>query len=433
MAQIVVGEKAVTPLLEARRSVLENRKVLYVNAKKKLSTIGIVFLLALAACSKPQPPPPPPPDVRVAVVEQRDVPIYIELVGSTLGSQDVEIRPRVQGYLVSMNFIEGAFIRKGDLLYKIDPLPFEASLAEARSNLATANAMLDKTKNDVARYTPLAKLKAVSKQELDNALSSQEAAQSQVAAYEAKVAQAKLDLAYTTITSPTDGIIGTTKVKVGSLVGRGESTLLNTVSQIDPILFRCAIAEAEYLKIARRGEAYNQALKKQYAVDLILADGSVHPHKGKLDAVERAVDPTTGTLTGQFIFPNPERILRPSQYGRARLVVDVKQNAVLIPQRAVQEIQGLNTVMVVKSDATVEQRMVKAGERVDDQWIIESGVKPGESVIVEGIQKVTPGIKVNASLEKPAGAATAAADEAPAKTEAAAVPAKSNAKDAKGK
>ena len=433
MAQIVVGEKAVTPLLEARRSVLENRKVLYVNAKKKLSTIGIVFLLALAACSKPQPPPPPPPDVRVAVVEQRDVPIYIELVGSTLGSQDVEIRPRVQGYLVSMNFIEGAFIRKGDLLYKIDPLPFEASLAEARSNLATANAMLDKTKNDVARYTPLAKLKAVSKQELDNALSSQEAAQSQVAAYEAKVAQAKLDLAYTTITSPTDGIIGTTKVKVGSLVGRGESTLLNTVSQIDPILFRCAIAEAEYLKIARRGEAYNQALKKQYAVDLILADGSVHPHKGKLDAVERAVDPTTGTLTGQFIFPNPERILRPSQYGRARLVVDVKQNAVLIPQRAVQEIQGLNTVMVVKSDATVEQRMVKAGERVDDQWIIESGVKPGERVIVEGIQKVTPGIKVNASLEKPAVAATAAADEAPAKTEAAAVPAKSNAKDAKGK
>jgi len=355
------------------------------------------------------------------------------LVGSTLGSQDVEIRPRVQGYLVSMNFIEGAFIRKGDLLYKIDPLPFEASLAEARSNLATANAMLDKTKNDVARYTPLAKLKAVSKQELDNALSSQEAAQSQVAAYEAKVAQAKLDLAYTTITSPTDGIIGTTKQKVGSLVGRGESTLLNTVSQIDPILFRCAIAEAEYLKIARRGEAYNQALKKQYAVDLILADGSVHPHKGKLDAVERAVDPTTGTLTGQFIFPNPERILRPSQYGRARLVVDVKQNALLIPQRAVQEIQGLNSVMVVKADSTVEQRMVKTGDRVGDQWIIESGVKPGEQVIVEGVQKVTPGIQVIASVEKPAGAATAASGEAPAKVETAAPPAKSESKDTKGK
>jgi membrane fusion protein (multidrug efflux system) len=391
------------------------------------------LLLATAACSKKEPPPPAPPAVTVAPVTQKDTPIYIELVGSTLGSQDVEIRPRVQGYLVSMNFIEGAFIRKGDLLYKIDPLPFEASLAEARSNLATANAMLDKTKNDVARYTPLAKLKAVSKQELDNALSSQEAAQSQVAAYEAKVAQAKLDLAYTTITSPTDGIIGTTKVKVGSLVGRGESTLLNTVSQIDPILFRCAIAEAEYLKIARRGEAYNQALKKQYAVDLILADGSVHPHKGKLDAVERAVDPTTGTLTGQFIFPNPERILRPSQYGRARLVVDVKQNALLIPQRAVQEIQGLNSVMVVKADSTVEQRMVKTGDRVGDQWIIESGVKPGEQVIVEGVQKVTPGIQVIASVEKPAGAATAASGEAPAKVETAAPPAKSESKDTKGK
>jgi membrane fusion protein, multidrug efflux system len=391
-----------------------------------------LILGASNACSKKEPPPPPPPEVQVAEVTQKDVPIYIELVGATLGSQDVEIRPRVQGYLVSMNFAEGSFVRKGALLYKIDPLPFEAALAEARSNLATAHAVLDKTKNDVARYTPLAKLKAVSQQELDNALSSQEAAQSQVAANEAKVAQAKLDLAYTTITSPTDGIIGTTKQKVGSLVGRGESTLLNTVSQIDPILFRCAIAEAEYLKIARRGDAYNQALKKQYAVELILADGSVHPHKGKLDVIERAVDPTTGTLTGQFTFPNPERILRPSQYGRARLVIDVKQNALLIPQRAVQEIQGLNTVMVVKSDATVEQRMIKAGERVGDQWIIESGVKPGERVIVEGVQKVTPGIKVNASLEKPAGAATAAADEAPAKTEAE-MPAKSESKDAKGK
>jgi membrane fusion protein, multidrug efflux system len=394
--------------------------------------ITCLILTAAIACSKKEPPPAQPPEVQVAQVVQKDVPIYIELVGSTLGSQDVEIRPRVQGYLVSMNFAEGSFVRKGALLYKIDPLPFEAALAEARSNLATAHAVLDKTKNDVARYTPLAKLRAVSQQELDNALSSQEAAQSQVAAYEAKVAQAKLDLAYTTITSPTDGIIGTTKQKVGSLVGRGESTLLNTVSQTDPILFRCAIAEAEYLKIARRGDAYNESLKKQYAVELILADGSVHPHKGKLDAVERAVDPTTGTLTGQFIFPNPERILRPSQYGRARLVVDVKQNALLIPQRAVQEIQGLNTVMVVKSDATVEQRMVKAGERVDDQWIIESGVKPGERVIVEGIQKVQPGIKVNASIEKPAGAATAATDEAPAKTEAE-MPAKSESKDAKGK
>jgi membrane fusion protein (multidrug efflux system) len=367
------------------------------------------------------------------VATQKTVPIYIELVGSTLGSEDVEIRPRVQGYLVSMNFVEGAFIHKGDVLYKIDPLPFEAALSEARANLATAQSDLQKAKNDVNRFTPLVKERAVSKQELDNALSAQEAARSQVAANEAKVAQAKLDLGYTTITSPTDGIIGTTKVKVGSLVGRGESTLLNTVSQINPILFRCAIAEAEYLKIARRGVGRNRELEKQYPVELILADGTTHPHKGKLDAVERAVDPTTGTLTGQFSFPNPERILRPSQYGRARFVLDVKDNAVLVPQRAVQEIQGLNSIMIVKADSTVEQRMVKTGERIGDQWIIESGVKPGENVIVEGVQKVTPGVKVIASVEKPAGAATAASDAAPAKSEAAAVPAKSGAKDAKGK
>ena len=407
--------------------------MLYVNANKTITLMAGTLLLALAGCAKKEPPPPAPPEVKVAAAVKKDVPIYIELVGATLGSQDVEIRPRVEGYLVSINFTEGSFVRRGDLLYKIDSLPFEAALAESRANLATAQAQLEKAKNDVDRLTPLLKVRAVSKQEVDNALSLRDAARSQVAAYEAKVAQSKLDLAYTTISSPTDGLIGTTKLKVGSLVGRGGDTaVLNTVSQVDPIFFRCAIAEAEYLKIARRGSTA-RGYEKQYGVELILADGTKHPYKGKLDVVERAIDPTTGTLTGQFSFPNPQRILRPSQYGRARFVVDVKDDAVLIPQRAVQEIQGLYSIMVVKPDSTVEQRMVKAGDRVDDQWVIESGVKPGENVIVEGIQKVTPGVKVVASLEKPAGAATGASGEAPAVTEAAAVPAQSAAKDAKGK
>jgi membrane fusion protein, multidrug efflux system len=409
--------------------LLQKEVVSHVKANQNIILIAALVLSAFAACKKPEPPPPAPPAVTVAPVTQKDTPIYIELVGSTLGSEDVEIRSRVGGYLVSMNFTEGTFVRRGDVLYKIDPQPFEASLAEARANLATSQADLQKAKNDVDRLTPLLKERAVSKQEVDNANSARDAAVSQVAANDAKVAQAKLDLAYSTIVSPVDGLIGTTQKKVGSLIGRGE-TLLTTVSKIDPIFFRCAIAEAEYLKIARRGDAYNRALQKQYAVDLILADGSVHPHKGKLDAIERAVDPTTGTLTGQFIFPNPERILRPSQYGRARLVVDVKPNAMLIPQRAVQEIQGLNSVMVVKSDSTVEQRMVKAGERVGDQWIIESGVKPGENVIVEGVQKVTPGVQVVASVEKPVAAATAAAD---ATTAAAPTAAKAEVKDVKGK
>jgi membrane fusion protein, multidrug efflux system len=363
----------------------------------KLSCLLLVclFLAAGVGCSKKEAPPPPPPEVQVAEVVQKDVPIYIELVGSTLGSEDVEIRARVEGYLVSINFTEGSFVRKGQPLYKIDPKPFEAALDQAKGNLATAQARLEKTDNDVARFRPLAEKKAVSQQELDNALSAQQAARAQVDAQKAAVAQAQLDLGYTNITSPVDGVIGTTQKKVGSLVGRGESTLLNIVSQLNPILFRCSIAEAEYLRIARREGRNPKAPEKQANVELILADGTVFPHKGRLDAIERAVDPTTGTLTGQFAFPNPERLLRPGQYGKARFVIDVKEDAVLVPQLAVQEIQGLYSVMVVKPDATVEQRMVKAGERVGNLWIIDSGVKPGEKVIVEGIQRVQPGMQVN--------------------------------------
>jgi membrane fusion protein (multidrug efflux system) len=381
-------------------------------------------LVLAAACSKKEAPPPPaPPDVQVAEVVQKDVPIYIELVGATLGAEDVEIRARVEGYLVSMNFTEGTFVKKGQLLYKIDSQPFEAALDESRANLSTARARVDKTNNDVARLTPLAKQQAVSQQELDNALSSQEAAQAQVAAYDAKVAKAKLDLAYTTITSPIDGLIGTTQKKVGSLIAGGE-TLLNVVSQINPILFRCAIAEAEYLRIARRGAGGKKSAEKPVGAQLILADGSVHSHKGRLESVERAVDPTTGTLTGQFSFPNPEQILRPNQYGRARFVTDLKEGAILVPQLAVQEIQGLYSVMVVKPDATVEQRMVKAGERVGNLWVIDSGLKPGEKVIVEGLQKVKPGVQVSAKTVKV---------EEQASPPASAPPAESKAKGAGGK
>jgi membrane fusion protein (multidrug efflux system) len=358
------------------------------------------FLLSVgAACSKKETPPPPPPEVQVAEVIQKDVPIYVELVGSTLGSEDVEIRARVEGYLVSINFTEGSFVRKGQLLYKLDPKPFEVAIDQAKANLATAQAALEKTDNDVARFRPLFERQAVSKQELDNALSAQQAAKAQVDAHKAAVAQAQLNLGYTNITSPVDGIIGTTQTKVGSLVSRGV-TLLNIVSQLNPILFRCAIAEAEYLRLARRSAQNPKAPQKQANVELILSDGTVFPHKGRLDAIERAVDPTTGTLTGQFSFPNPDRLLRPGQYGKARFVTDVKEGAVVVPQLAVQEIQGLYSVMVVKPDATVEQRMVKAGERVGNLWVIDSGLKPGEKVIVEGLQRVQPGVKVIAKVVK---------------------------------
>ena len=377
------------------------------------------LLLAVGVgCSKKEAPPPPPPEVQVAAVVQKDMPVYIELVGATSGSEDVEIRARVEGYLVSVNFTEGSFVKKGQLLYKIDPQPLEAALAQAQANLETARAGLDKTNNDVNRYKPLAEQKAVSQQELDNALSAQQAAQFQVTAYGAQVDKAKLDLAYTTINSPVDGLIGTTQKKVGSLVGRGENTLLNTISQVNPILFRCAIAEAEYLRLARLGAVKDRSSEKNFGVELILADGTVFNHKGRLDAIERAVDASTGTLTGQFSFPNPERILRPGQYGKARFVTDFKQDALLVPQLAVQEIQGLYSVMVVKPDATVEQRMVKAGERVGNLWIIDSGLKPGEKVIVEGLQKVKPGVQVVAKTVKPEEETSLAPNATPAESKA---------------
>jgi membrane fusion protein (multidrug efflux system) len=360
---------------------------------------------ALIGCKK-EAPAGAPPEVYVADVVQKDVPVPMEIVGQTKGSQDVEIRARVEGYLNKVAFTEGSFVRKGELLYQIDPLPLEAALANAKAQLATAQARLEKTNNDVGRLTPLAKQQAVSQQELDNALSSRDAARAQVDANKAAVDKATLDLGYTRITSPLDGLVGTTQVKAGNLVGRGESTLLTTVSQIDPILFRAGISEAAYLKLAKRvaEQGGPRTGQPKAEIDLLLADGTVHPNKGRVEAIERAVDPTTGTLAVQFTFPNPERVVRPGQYGRARFVIETKTGALLVPQRAVSELQNLYSVAVVGEGNKVAFRNVKVGPRVDGLWVIEEGLKPGEKVVVEGLQKVRDGVVVS---PKPTAAAPA--------------------------
>jgi membrane fusion protein, multidrug efflux system len=361
--------------------------------------LALVGLTAVGApgCSKKAGPAGAAPEVYVADVVQRDVPVYLELVGQTKGSQDVEIRARVEGYLDRVAFTEGTFVKRGTLLYQIDPKPLEAALANAKANLATAQARLEKTNTDVNRLTPLAKQQAVSQQELDNSLSAQEAARAQVDAMKAAVDKATLDLGYTHITSPIDGLVGTTQVKAGNLVGRGESTLLTTVSQTDPILFRAGVSEAEYLRLAKRVQALGgqPAARKRAEIELLLADGTVLPHKGTLDSIERAVDPTTGTLAIQFEFPNPERLVRPGQYGRARGVSETKAGALLVPQRAVTELQNLYSVAVVGEGNKVAFRNVKVGPRVDSLWLIEEGLKPGDKVVVEGLQKVRDGMVVN--------------------------------------
>jgi len=377
----------------------------------------IVVLMAVSACSKEAPPAaPPPPDVMVAAPIQRDVPVYMELVGQAVGFQDVEIRARVEGFLETVAFTEGSLVRKGQLLYKIDPKPLQAILANAKANLATSQARLEKARNDVNRFKPLVAQQAVSQQELDNAISAQDAALAQVDAGRAAVEKAEFDLGYTTISAPLDGLIGTTKVKAGNLVGRGESTLLVTISQIDPILFRAGIAEAEYLKVARRfTEEQAQGVVRQgkTPIQLILADGTVHPHEGRLDAVERNVDTLTGTIALQIKFDNPERIVRPGQFGRVKFVIDQKKDALLVPQRAVQELQNLYNLAVVGADNKVSFRTVKVGPREGTLWVIEEGLKPGERVVVEGLQRLREGATVNPkpvpAETKPAGAPSAEA------------------------
>lgn len=361
-----------------------------------VATFGLLVNI-VTGCSDGGAPAAAAPEVYVAEVVQKDVPIYMEIVGQTQGSQDVDIRARVEGFLDSINFSEGSFVRKGDLLYQIDPKPLEAALAQARANLANSQARLDQATITVNRMKPLAEQQAVSLQELDNALANQNSARAAVDAGRAAVDKAVLDLGYTRIASPIDGVVGTTEVKAGNLVGSGESTLLTTVSQVDPIVFRGGISEADYLRMAgnikeRRASLGEHAVE----VHLLLADGSTYPYQGSLEAVERAVDPTTGTLSMQVSFPNPERLLRPGQYGRVRFAAEIRKNAILVLQRAVQELQDRFNVAVVGPDNTVSMRSVKVGPRVGDLWVIDEGLKPGEKVVVEGLQRVRDGMSVTA-------------------------------------
>ena len=358
--------------------------------------------------------PPAAPQVLVTSVERRDVPIVIELVGQTKGSQDVEIRARVEGYLDDVAFQEGTMVKKGQLLYRIDPKPFQATLANAKADLATWQARYVKTQNDVKRLQPLAAKQAVSQQELDNAVSSQEAAQAQVQAQNATVDKAQLDLGYTAVVAPITGLAGTTLVRSGALVGRGESTLLTTVSVVDPILFTAGISEAEYLRLGRRAdELRKQRGGQSVPVDLVLADGTVHPDKGRLDAIERAVDTTTGTLSLQFRFPNPNGLIRPGQYGRVRFVLETQKDAMLVPQRAVQELQSLYNVTVVGPDNKLVVKTVNVGPRVGSLWVVEKGLEPGDRVVVEGAQRLKPGTVVTTKNAPPAEAGSGTAEPLP--------------------
>ncbi|MGH9778569.1 MAG: efflux RND transporter periplasmic adaptor subunit [Candidatus Acidiferrales bacterium] len=365
------------------------------NGRILVGSAGVVLTLTLAACKSEAPPPPPPPEVKVAEVLQRDVPVYIEAIGETRGSTEIEIRARVEGFIESVDFEEGTFVRKGQLLYTIDPKPYEAALSQAQGSLAVAEADQARAHQDVARYEPLVAKNAISREQYETAVAVERAAAAAVEAARAAVQGAEVNLSYTKVLAPESGLVGKTEVHPGTLVGRGQSTLLTQISQIETIHVRITIPEKDYLYYARRRAQGGREAGKG-AMEIVLADGTVHPHPGRLVFVDRTVDPLTGTILLEAAFPNPGGIVRPGQYGRVRAVVDFKPGAILVPQRSVQEIQGIYNVVVVGPDSTAEFRPVKPAERIGGLWVIDSGLKPGERIIVEGLQKVRPGSKVNA-------------------------------------
>ena len=338
--------------------------------------------------------PPPPVAVKIAPVIRRTIPVVIENVGQTRGSVEVEIRARVEGFLDRVAFEEGRPVKKGDLLYEIDPKPYQAALDRAKGDQATAEAAHIKAKNDVARYKPLVEKNAISRQEYDTSVSMEEAAAARVDAAKAMVRSAELDLSYCTIHTPIDGLAGKTEVKAGALVGRGQSTLLTTVSTIDPIRARFYLSERDYLAIVRKYKPKDGEGGTDAPFEMVLTDGSVHPHPGTFVFIERLVDPTTGTIMVEVSFPNPERIVRPGQFARVRVPIDTIADAILVPQRAVTEMQATWSVATVNSENKVEMRPVQIGIRFGNLWRIESGLKPGDRIVVEGVQKVRNGVTV---------------------------------------
>src|SRR5882762_5028141 len=447
------------------KTILAKRKVL-IPAIAVAAALVLAFLILVIRSNKPAEAAPRPIDVQVVKVEQKDVPVYNEWIGTTQGMVNADIRPQVSGYLLRQAYKEGSFVKKGQLLFEIDPRPFQAALDQAngqvaqfrgqleqatsqvtqaeaqvaqassqlsqlQAQLAQAQANQVKTQLDVNKYAPLAEQKAVTQQDLDNAVQANVVAKAQVEAAKAGVETARaqlrlataqigtakaaiatakgqvdnaraavrtaeLNLSFTRIISPIDGIAGIAQAQVGNLISTTSSPL-TTVSTVDPIKVYFTLNEQEYLRYIKANliDAKQGASVAQLELELILSDGSSYPQKGSFFFADRQVDPKTGAIRTAGIFPNPGNLLRPGQYGRVRAITATKEEALLVPQRAVTELQGSYQVAVVDADNKIEIRTVKVGDRSGAIWIVEEGLKPGETVVAEGTQKVRPGVVVS--------------------------------------
>ncbi len=357
-------------------------------------------MVSFVACQEKAQKVAPPPDIPVVKVLQKDVPVYKEFVGQVYGKYDIPIRARVSGFLEGIHFSEGSRVKKGQLLYTIDPQPFEAQVAEQMSRLAGARTQLVKAKNDLQRIRPLAEISAVSQSDLDAAQAQYEAAQAEVNAAKASLELARISLSYTRIKSPIRGLIGKTQAKVGEFVGQNPNpVILNTVSRIDTIHVEFFLPERDYLILARAFGVSERSLPKEYkqrkVLQLILSDGSIFPYKGWVNFINRNIDPSSGSMLIQASFPNPERILRPGLFARIKVQMDVLNDAMIIPLRSILEIQNKYYVYVVDQEGVVKQKEVKAGPLQGDMRVISEGLSPDDRIVLEGIQMVRSGMKVN--------------------------------------
>jgi membrane fusion protein (multidrug efflux system) len=372
-------------------------------SKITLTTIAVsVCILAACDSSEKAPTQIPPLTVQVSKAVIQDVQLTLELVGTTMGTQDVPIRTRVEGFVETMEFEEGTFVKKGDMLYTIDPQPFLAKLVGAQSELAAASTTLVKTQSDLARIRPLAEIKAVSEQDLDSAVASEAAAAANVAASEANVDLAEIELSYTRISAPIDGLIGLSKARPGEFVGREPNpVVLNVLSDIDPIRVRFSISEREYLALARHYSGRTQRIDREYKdqripdLVLILSDGTEHTDKGLVIAGAQAINPETGTYTLEASFPNPTNLLLPGQFARIRANYRELDDAVVIPHKAVIEMQGRFRVYAIDSQNQVTAVEIELGPKIGNNTVVTKGLSGGETIIVEGLQKVRPGMQVN--------------------------------------
>jgi RND family efflux transporter MFP subunit len=368
------------------------------------SSLAKAFIFAavfsLLGCAKKavQTEAGPPPEVLVTQVVKADVPVVREWVGTLNGSENADIRARVNGYLQKRDYQEGSYVKEGDLMFEIDPRPFEAALAGAKSDLLQEQAVQLATQADFERSQDLFNKKVISVQEFENKRQLNQSHVAKIAALEAGVQTAQLNLGFTKIAAPVDGIAGIAKAQIGDLVGPGSTETLTTVSKIDPMRLYFPLSEKDYRQYANRLQETMQIpeSERKEATELVFADGTVYPKKGKFSFVDRQVDPTTGTILVAVNFPNPDHTLRPGQFAKARTVIDKIDGAFLVPERALVELQGSYQIGVLGNDNKAEIRPIKIGPRYKGQVVVTEGLKEGEKVIVEGVQKVRPGMVVTA-------------------------------------